>query len=62
MGLFGKAVMQPEFTAAAFALEEGEMTPEPVITQSGVHLILRIAPDVDLDAPELRKWKATIGR
>ncbi len=48
LGFFGKGRMVPEFEAAAFALEAGSYTKEPVKTQFGFHVIKveekRIAP------------------
>lgn len=41
LGFFGKGSMQPPFETAAFDLEVHELS-DPVSTQSGVHLILRI--------------------
>jgi NIMA-interacting peptidyl-prolyl cis-trans isomerase 1 len=42
LGFFSKGKMQPQFESAAFALEVGELS-EPVFSDSGVHLILRLA-------------------
>lgn len=39
LGFFGKGQMVPEFEAAAFALETGSHTREPVKTQFGFHVI-----------------------
>ncbi len=39
LGTFGKGQMVPEFEAAAFALEVGEFSKEPVKTQFGFHVI-----------------------
>lgn len=39
LGAFGRGMMVPEFEEAAFALEEGELTKEPVKTQFGYHII-----------------------
>ena len=40
LGYFNEELMVPEFTKAAFALEEGKYTKEPVKTQFGYHVIL----------------------
>ena len=40
LGFFTKADMVPEFSEAAFALEPGQYTKEPVQTQFGWHVIL----------------------
>ena len=42
LGFFGRGVMQKAFEEAAFALHPGELS-EPVLTDSGVHVILRLA-------------------
>ena len=39
LGFFKKGDMVPEFAAAAFALKPGEVTPEPIKTQFGWHVI-----------------------
>ncbi len=39
LGDFGKGQMVPEFDAAVFAMQVGEITEEPVGTQFGFHLI-----------------------
>ena len=39
LGDFGKGQMVPEFDAAVFAMEVGDVTKEPVQTQFGYHLI-----------------------
>ena len=39
LGFFGKGQMVPEFETAAFALDKGSFTKEPVQTQFGWHVI-----------------------
>jgi len=41
LGFFGKGQMVPEFEAAAFALENGKYTKDPVKSQFGWHVILK---------------------
>ncbi|MBO6813406.1 MAG: peptidylprolyl isomerase [Rhizobiaceae bacterium] len=41
LGYFGKGRMVPEFEEAAFGLEKGAYTKEPVKTQFGYHVILK---------------------
>ncbi len=41
LGEFGHGMMVKEFERAAFALEKGQMTQEPVKTQFGYHIIKR---------------------
>ena len=43
LGFFGRGAMQAPFEEASFALNIGEMTKEIVVTDSGYHLIYRIA-------------------
>ncbi len=43
LGAFGKGAMVPEFEEAAFALDVGDFTKEPVKTQFGYHIILKTA-------------------
>jgi peptidyl-prolyl cis-trans isomerase C len=42
LGFFKKDEMVPEFAAAAFALQPGQISPEPVHTQFGWHVILLV--------------------
>ncbi|MEM7291318.1 MAG: peptidylprolyl isomerase [Pseudomonadota bacterium] len=42
LGYFGKGRMVPEFETAAFALENGAFTKEPVKSQFGWHVILKV--------------------
>eukprot|EP00518_Triparma_eleuthera_P003161 CAMPEP_0182462296 /NCGR_PEP_ID=MMETSP1319-20130603/6618_1 /TAXON_ID=172717 /ORGANISM="Bolidomonas pacifica, Strain RCC208" /LENGTH=93 /DNA_ID=CAMNT_0024661717 /DNA_START=200 /DNA_END=481 /DNA_ORIENTATION=+ len=42
LGQFGRGQMQAPFEEASFALGVGEMTQEPVLTDSGWHLLMRI--------------------
>ena len=42
LGFFGKGKMQPPFEQAAFALRVSQMA-GPVETDSGVHILLRLA-------------------
>ena len=41
LGMFGRGQMQKPFEDASFALNVGQLS-EPVFTDSGVHIILRI--------------------
>lgn len=41
LGIFGHGVMVKEFERAAFALQVGQMTEQPVKTEFGYHIIKR---------------------
>jgi peptidyl-prolyl cis-trans isomerase C len=41
LGLFGRGMMVKQFEEAAFKLNKGEMTLEPVRTEFGYHIIKR---------------------
>jgi len=49
LGEFGRGQMVPDFEKAAFALEEYAFTAEPVQTQFGYHVILRLPKEQSLD-------------
>ncbi len=61
LGFFKKDEMVPEFAAAAFALQPGQVSPEPVHTQFGWHVILLVErrraepPSFDQARDELRQ-------
>jgi peptidyl-prolyl cis-trans isomerase C len=62
LGFFGKGQMVPEFEQAAFALEAGQMTQEPVQTQFGWHVIkveekrMSEPPAFEQVEPQLRNY------
>lgn len=56
LGYFGKGQMVPEFEAAAFELDTGAYTKEPVKTQFGWHVIYK-EDDRDRPAPTLDQVK-----
>lgn len=49
LGEFSRGAMVPEFEQAAFGLEEYAFTAEPVQTQFGYHIILRVPKEQSLD-------------
>ena len=60
LGFFRREQMVPEFAEAAFALQPGEITTEPVQTQFGWHVIdvverRNVEPTYDETAPQLRQ-------
>jgi peptidyl-prolyl cis-trans isomerase C len=59
LGYFGQGQMVPEFEQAAFALEVGAHTKEPVKSQFGFHVI-RLEDKRDRPAPELAQVADTI--
>ena len=54
LGFFSKGQMVPEFEAAAFALEPGQVTQEPVKSQFGWHII-RLDEKRELPVPPLEQ-------
>ena len=59
LGYFGKGQMVPDFETAAFALENGAYTKEPVKTQFGWHVILK-QDERDKQPPSFEESKAQI--
>lgn len=59
LGEFGRGQMVPEFDAAVFAMEEGELSEAPVQTQFGYHLI-RLNKKVTKEAPPFDAIKEQI--
>jgi parvulin-like peptidyl-prolyl isomerase len=61
LGEFGRGMMVPEFEQAAFGLEEYAFTAEPVKTQYGYHIILRLPKEQTLDeqADAIREFLLT---
>jgi peptidyl-prolyl cis-trans isomerase C len=61
LGFFKKDEMVPEFATAAFALQPGQVSPEPVHSQFGWHVIMLVerrraeAPSFDQARDELRQ-------
>jgi peptidyl-prolyl cis-trans isomerase C len=56
LGYFHKGQMVPEFEAAAFAMNKGDVSKEPVKTQFGFHVI-KIEDKRDAPPPEFDKVK-----
>ena len=56
LGFFGQGQMVPAFEKAAFALEPGQYTKEPVETQFGWHVI-KVEETRDAPAPEFAQVK-----
>lgn len=54
LGFFGRGMMVPEFEAAAFGLEIGQVTAEPVRTQFGYHIIK--VTGRDRGDPDFNQW------
>lgn len=54
LGFFGRGMMVPEFEAAAFGLEIGQVTAEPVRTQFGYHIIK--VTGRDKGNPDFNQW------
>lgn len=59
LGFFGKGRMVPEFEAAAFGLEKGAYTKEPVKTQFGFHII-KVEDSRDTPLPTFEATKKQI--
>ncbi|WP_162913236.1 peptidylprolyl isomerase [Rhodospirillaceae bacterium SYSU D60014] len=59
LGYFVADQMVPEFAEAAFALEEGAITQEPVQTQFGWHVI-KVEDRREREAPSLEEMRAEI--
>lgn len=59
LGTFGKGQMVPEFEAAAFALEKGAFTKQPVQTQFGFHII-KVEDKIDQPLPTFEQAKTQI--
>lgn len=59
LGFFGKGRMVPEFETAAFALEKGQYTKEPVKTQFGFHVI-KVEDKRDQPLPSFEQSKDQI--
>ena len=60
LGYFQKGAMVPEFGDAAFAMDVGGVTPEPVKTQFGFHVIKvedkrKVEPSFEESEPQIRQ-------
>lgn len=56
LGTFGKGQMVPEFETAAFALDKGAFSKEPVKTQFGFHII-KVEDKIDQPLPTFEQAK-----
>ncbi len=59
LGFFSKGAMVPEFAAVAFSLEPGKITPTPVKTQFGYHVI-KVEEVRDTKPPTFEESKAQL--
>ena len=59
LGTFGKGQMVPAFEAAAFALEKGAFSKEPVQTQFGFHII-KVEDKIDQPLPTFEQLEQNL--
>lgn len=59
LGTFGKGQMVPAFEAAAFALDKGAFTKEPVKTQFGFHVIM-VEDKIDQPLPTFEQLQGQL--